>query len=262
MTMFGETWVHGVPNQSFFCDNNYTAAFKSNLWATTDFQCLFYGIQPALTENFGWTEGVNKLYTTAAQDFLYKDPMRETIFIDNHDIARFYSVLGEDTTKYKMALAWLLTFRGIPELYYGDEILMTGFTNPDGKVRLDFKGGWVGDSSNKFTREGRTQKENNIFDYIRRLANYRKNCSAIMTGKMMQYMPVDGAYVYFRYDDKKTVMCIMNTSDKPATLDLSRFAERVTGYTKALDVATEVTFNLEKQLTVGPKYLLVLELKK
>jgi glycosidase len=59
--------------------------------------------------------------------------------LDNHDLNRFYSVVGEDTTKYKMGLAWLLTFRGIPQLYYGDEILMTGSTNPDGKVRLDFK---------------------------------------------------------------------------------------------------------------------------
>src|SRR6185369_15074337 len=131
LTMFGETWVHGVPNQSYFCENNYNIPFKSNLQATTDFQCLFYGIQPAINDTFAWTGGVNKLYTTAAQDFVYKDPMREVIFLDNHDLSRFYSVIGEDTTKYKMGLAWLLTFRGIPQLYYGDEILMTGVTNPD-----------------------------------------------------------------------------------------------------------------------------------
>jgi len=262
LTMFGETWVHGVLNQSYFCENNYSIPFKSNLQATTDFQCLFYGIQPAITENFGWTEGVNKLYTTAAQDFAYKNPMREVIFLDNHDINRFYSVLEEDTTKYKMALAWLLTFRGIPELYYGDEILMTGFTNPDGNVRLDFKGGWPGDPVNKFTKEGRTEKEESIFEYIKRLANFRKNSSAITSGKMMQYMPVDGLYTYFRYDDKQTVMCVMNTSDKPATIDLSRFSERMKGFTKAYDVATGVNFNLEPTLNVVGKYLFVAELRK
>jgi hypothetical protein len=74
LTMFGETWVHGVPNQSYFCENNYNIPFKSNLQATTDFQCLFYGIQPAINDKFGWTDGVNKLYTTTAQDFVYKDP--------------------------------------------------------------------------------------------------------------------------------------------------------------------------------------------
>ena len=262
LTMFGETWVHGVPNQSYFCENNYSIPFKSNLQATTDFQCLFYGIQPAINEKFGWTEGVNKLYTTAAQDFVYKDPMREVIFLDNHDLARFYSVVGEDTTKYKMGLAWLLTFRGVPQLYYGDEILMTGFTNPDGNVRLDFKGGWTGDPENKFTKEGRTEKEENIFQYLRRFANFRKNSSAITTGKMMQYVPVDGVYVYFRYDDKQTVMCVMNTKDEAATIDLSRFKERTKDFTKAYDVATGATFNLEPTLTVGGKYLLVMELRK
>ena len=261
LTMFGETWVHGVPNQSYFCQNNYNISFKSNLQATTDFQCLFYGIQPAINDKFGWTDGVNKLYTTAAQDFVYKDPMREVIFLDNHDLSRFYSVVGEDTTKYKMGLAWLLTFRGIPELYYGDEILMTGTTNPDGKVRLDFKGGWPGDAENKFTKEGRTEKEENIFEYIKRFANFRKTSSAITTGKLMQYVPVDGVYVYFRYDDKQTVMCVMNTNDQSSTIELSRFKERMKDFTKAYDVATGVTFNLESTLTIGGKYLLVMELK-
>jgi len=262
LTMFGETWVHGVLNQSYLCQNNFDIPFKSNLQATTDFQLLFYGIQPALNENFGWTDGVNKLYTTTAQDFVYKNPMREVIFLGNHDLARFYSVIGEDTTKYKMALAWLMTFRGIPQLYYGDEILMTGFTNPDGNVRLDFQGGWTGDKENKFIKEGRTQKEDNIFQYLKRLANFRKNSSAITTGKLMQYLPVNGVYVYFRYDAKQTIMCVMNTTDQSATIDLSRFAERMNGFTKAYDAATGVTFNLEPKLTLGEKYLLVMELKK
>jgi glycosidase len=262
LTMFGETWVHGVLNQSYLCQNNFDIPFKSNLQATTDFQLLFYGIQPALNEKFGWTDGVNKLYTTTAQDFAYKNPMREVIFLGNHDLARFYSVIEEDTTKYKMALAWLLTFRGIPQLYYGDEILMTGFTNPDGNVRLDFKGGWAEDRENKFTKEGRTQKEDNIFQYVKRFANFRKNSSAITGGKLMQYLPVNGVYVYFRYDANQTIMCVMNTTDQSATIDLSRFAERMNGATKAYDVATGVTFNLEPKLTLGGKYLLAMELKK
>jgi neopullulanase len=264
ITLFGETWVHGVPNQSFFCENKYTdIAFKSNLQATTDFQLLFYGIQAALTQPFGWTEGVNKLYTTTAQDFVYKDPMRQVIFLDNHDLPRFYSVLNEDTTKYKMSFAWLLTFRGIPQMYYGNEILMTGTTSPnDGYVRQDFPGGWEGDAANKFTAAGRTAKENSLFNYIKRFANFRKASSAIKTGKLTQYVPEDGVYVYFRHDSKQTVMCVMNTNDKASTIQLDRFAERAGGYTKAFDVATGVTFNLEPTLTVGPQYLLVMELRK
>jgi glycosidase len=262
ISIFGETWVHGVPNQSFFCENNYAIKYKSNLQATTDFQTLFYGIQPGCNEKFGWTEGVNKLYTTTAQDFLYKDPMRQVIFLDNHDLPRFYSVVGEDTAKYKMAFAWMLTFRGIPQMYYGNEILMTGLTSPnDGYVRQDFPGGWEGDKANKFTSAGRTEKENAIFNYIQRLANFRKTSSAIKMGKLMQFLPIDGVYVYFRYDAKQTVMCIMNTNAEPKIIDLTRFAERLKGFQTANDVAAGVQFRLEKNLQLIPVSNLILELK-
>jgi glycosidase len=262
LTMFGETWVHGVPNQSYFCENNYTIPFKSNLQATTDFQQLFYGIQVALNENFGWTEGLSKLYTTTAQDFLYKNAMREVIFLDNHDLPRFYSVLKEDIAKYKMAIAWLMTFRGIPQLYYGDEIIMTGFTNPDGNVRLDFKGGWPEDKQNKFTAAGRTDKENEAYNYLKTFAGFRKNSPAIKTGKLMQFVPEDGVYVYFRYDNKQTVMCVMNTNEEAKTIKMDRFAEMIKDQTRAYDVATGTVFPLESTLTAGGKYLLVMELRK
>lgn len=121
LTMFGETWFHGVPNQSYFVQNNYNIPLKSNLQACTDFQTL-WGITDAMTRDFGWTDGVNNLYTTLAQDFVYKDPSRNVIFLDNHDMARFYSVVNQDLNKYKSALSWLLTCRGIPQIYYGDEI--------------------------------------------------------------------------------------------------------------------------------------------
>ena len=263
ISIFGETWVHGVINQSYFCENNYGIGYKSNLHATTDFQTLFYGITPACNEKFGWTEGVNKLYTTLAQDVVYKNPMRQVIFLDNHDIARFYSVIGEDTAKYKMSLAWLLTCRGIPQLYYGGEVLMTGFTSPnDGYVRQDFPGGWAGDSLNKFTATGRSPKENAVFDYIKRLANYRKTSSALKTGKMMQYLPVDGVYVYFRYTNNQRVMCIMNTNDKVVTLDLKRFEEMTRSYSGALDVANGTVSPLGTSVTLSPFSNLVLELRK
>jgi glycosidase len=223
---------------------------------------LFYGIQPTLNEPFGWTEGVNKLYATTAQDYVYKNPMRQVIFLGNHDLNRFYSVVGEDTAKYKMALGWLLTFRGIPQLYYGDEILMTGFTNPDGWVRLDFQGGWAGDKINKFTKEGRTEKENNIFNYLRKLANFRKRSSAITTGKLMQYLPIDGVYTYFRYDNKQTVMVIMNTADKELTVDFDRFSDRTKGFSKATSVINGQTLNLKNAAKIPGKTIWIMELGK
>lgn len=230
ITMFGETWVHGVPNQSFLVQNNYNIPFKSNLQASTDFQTL-WAMQDAMTKDFGWDDGVNKLYTTLAQDFVYKDPTRQVIFLDNHDMARFFTVVNEDVERYQSALAWLLTCRGIPQIYYGDELATAGSTYPnDGYVRLDFPGGWAGDKADKFTIEGRTQRDQSIFQYFATLANFRKTSSALTVGKMMQYVPEDGVYVYFRYTDQQTVMVVMNTSKETKTISPEKYTERTTGF--------------------------------
>lgn len=238
ITMFGETWVHGVINQSYFVQNKYNIPYKSNLQAPTDFQTL-WAITDAMTKDFSWTDGINEMYTTLAQDFVYKDPMRNVIFLDNHDLPRFYSVVGEDKLKYKAALAWLFTCRGIPELYYGDEVGMTGFTSPnDGYVRKDFPGGWASDSLNKFTASGRTTKEEDIWKYIATLANFRKNSSAITTGKMMQFAPAKGEYVFFRYDSKQTIMTVLNTAKEKLSIDVKNYSERTNGFTKMKNVIT------------------------
>ena len=259
--MFGETWVHGVPNQSYFVQNNYTIPFKSNLQAPTDFQTL-WGITDGMTKDFGWTDGINKLYTALAQDFVYKDATRNVIFLDNHDLSRFYSVVGENLDKYKSALSWLLTCRGIPQIYYGDEIATTGVTNPsDGYVRLDFAGGWKNDTLNKFTIAGRTQKDQSIFQHLATLANYRKTSSALTIGKMMQYIPVDGVYVYFRYDNKQTVMVVMNTSKEDKKISFDKYPERTNGFTKYTDVVSKNVSEF-KDFIVGSYKTVVLELNK
>lgn len=262
LTLFGETWVHGTLNQAFFAENNLNVPFKSNLPGVTDFQLLFYGIQAAVNEKFGWTEGVNKLYQTLSTDILYKDPMKNVIFLDNHDLSRFFSVVGEDLSKIKMAFTWLLTCRGIPQLYYGGEILMKGITNPDGWVRLDFPGGWPGDKVNKFTAEGRTKEENEVFNLIRTLANYRKKSSALTAGKFMHYLPVEGVYVYFRYDDRQTIMCVMNTNEKEMTVEFSKYGEQTTGFTTATNVLSGEDLATSSPVKVEPMSLVVLELKK
>ena len=242
ITMFGETWVHGVPDQSYFAQNNYNIPFKSNLQATCDFQAL-WGITDAMTRDFGWTDGVNNLYTTLAQDFVYKDPTREVIFLDNHDMSRFFSVIGKDVVKYKSAITWLLTCRGIPEMYYGDEIGVTGVTSPnDGHVRLDFPGGWPSDSLNKFLVADRNPQEDSIWNYYAKLANFRKTSSAIATGKMMQYIPKDGVYVYFRYSNDQTVMVVMNTAKEQKNIVPSNYLERTDGFSKMKNIITgEIT---------------------
>lgn len=261
ITMFGETWVHGTANQAYFVRNNIDVPFKSNLIGATDFQTLFYGITPALMQDFGWTEGVNKLYQTLSNDFLYKDPSNNVIFLDNHDMTRFFSTVNEDVDKLKMGIGWLLTSRGTPEMYYGTEILLKGVSDPDGKVRKDFPGGWKEDKQNKFTAQGRTDKENEVFNWTRTIAGFRKNSSAIKTGKLMQFVPDDWVYTYFRYDGKQTVMVVMNTSKDEKTVDPKKFSERTNGFTKAKNIITSSVNNLSDSWKVPGKTIWIMELE-
>jgi neopullulanase len=262
ITMFGETWVHGTAAQAYFARNTIDVPFKSNLIGVTDFQTNFYGIVPALNQNFGWTEGVNKLYQTLSNDFLYKDASNNVNFLDNHDMSRFFSQVNEDVAKLKMGIGWLLTTRGIPELYYGTEILMKGVSNPDGLVRGDFSGGWKEDKQNKFTEAGRTAAENDVFNWTRTIAQFRKNSSAIRFGKMMQYVPEDWVYAYFRYDDKQTVMVVMNTSADEKSIDPGRFAERTSGFSKAVNISDNGAHSLQEKWKIPSKSIWILKLEK
>jgi glycosidase len=258
LTSFGESWVHGVAAQAYFVENNMNVPFKSNLQGGQDFQTLFYGILPALNEPFGWTDGVTKLYTTLSNDFLYKDASRNVLFLDNHDMTRILSSLGENVPKLKVALAWLFTCRGIPQLYYGTEVMMKGIANPDGWVRLDFPGGWEGDKKNAFTGEGLTTEEKAIQAYTKSLGNYRKQSTALQTGKMMQFIPNNGLYVYFRYDAKSTVMCVMNTDKQSRTVDMNDFSERTKGFNGGKDIITNQQINTKFE--IPPMSMQVIEL--
>jgi len=261
ITLFGETRVFGVANQAYFNQNVFDLPFKSNLQGSVDFQCLYFGIIPALTEPFGWTNGVNRLYYTLSSDFMNKDATRNVLLLDNHDEPRFYSVVGEDAEKQKIGYEWLLTCRGIPQMYYGSEVLLKGFTNPDGLVRADFPGGWPGDKKNAFTGTGLNDKELEVQALVRKLGNFRKTSSALKTGKMMHYVPADGLYVYFRYDNDQTIMCIMNTSTKESQVDFSKYTERTSGFTKAENVLTDYVLNTSVKTNIPPMRMWVLELK-
>ncbi|MDB5125067.1 MAG: alpha-amylase [Mucilaginibacter sp.] len=260
ITLFGETRVFGVANQAYFNQNIFNLPFKSNLQGSVDFQCLYFGIIPALTQPFGWTDGVNKLYYTLSSDFLNKDATRNVLLLDNHDEPRFFSVVGEDAEKQKMGYEWLLTCRGIPQLYYGSEVLLKGFTNPDGLVRADFPGGWAGDKKNAFTAQGLTGNELAVQSLVKKLGNFRKGSTALKTGKMMHYIPVDGLYVYFRYDARQTIMCVMNTAKTESTVDFSKYAERTTGFTKAKNVISGEMLEASGKIAIPAMRMWVLEL--
>jgi len=254
ISIFGEVTANSVLGSAYFTDNNLGVKFKHNLAGVTDFP-VSNAIVEAVNKPNGWTDGVTKLYMTLAEDLMYKKPLENCIFLDNHDMERFVSVIGEDMNKYKMAMSLLLTMRGIPQLYYGTEIWMKNFKDPnDGMVRLNFPGGFDGDANNKFVAFGRNAIEQEAFNYVKVLANFRKTSSALQTGKLMQWLPQDGLYVYFRYDNKQTIMVVVNTSDKAKEVQLKNYAERANKYSKGTDVLTNKnvgsTFLLESKKSV------------
>jgi glycosidase len=262
LSIFGETLVNSAAAQAYFTGGNtINRGMDTNLPGITD-AVLKDAIYEALNGKSGWTDGIFRLYATLAQDFLYKDPNNNVVFMDNHDMSRFYSMVNEDFNKFKSGMAMLLTVRGIPQVYYGTEILMKNYSNPDGLVRSDFPGGWKGDKANAFSKAGRTEKENQAFDFMSKLANYRKSSEAITSGKMMQYVPENDMYVYFRYtqDNKKTVMVIVNAENKAKELNTDRFAERILQSTTATNVITGEKFNNIKNLNIPASTTLVLEL--
>ncbi len=195
-------------------------------------------------------------------DYLYADPYNILIFLDNHDTERFSERIGFDMNKYKLAAAHLLTTRGIPQLYYGTEIMMGGQKSMgDGDIRRDFPGGWPNDARNAFTVEGRTAQENEAFQYLRSLLHYRKINPVLHSGKMVQFIPRDNLYVYFRMNQEKTVMVILNNSDVPRSPDIQRFEECLKGIRSGREIVSGETMDLNN-LQIDGKKALILELAK
>ena len=139
---------------------------------------------------------------------------------------------------------------------------MKNFANPDGLVREDFRGGWAEDKVNKFESSGRTEREEEAFRFVRTLANYRKNNPVLQTGRLMQFVPENGVYTYFRYNDDKSVMVVMNTNDKPEKVATDRYAERMQGFTGAKDVITGKQVTSVSALEIPAKSTVVLELTR
>lgn len=260
-SMFGETFVNGAVNQAAFAQGDMIhRGLDTHLPGVTDFQSKI-AITDAMTQPFSWDNGVMKIYNNLSKDFIYQDPTRNVVFLDNHDLPRFYSVVGQNSDKLKSALTWLLTTRGIPQMYYGTEIYMKGFTDPDGYVREDFPGGWLGDKQDKFTEKGRTQSENELYNYISTLAQYRKKNPVLQSGKLMQYVPQDGIYVYFRYNDSKTVMLIMNTNDKEINLKTDRFSQRISNFHQGKNIISGEQYSNIQHIKVPSFTTLAIELQ-
>ncbi|WP_440998742.1 glycoside hydrolase family 13 protein [Fodinibius sp. SL11] len=215
----------------------------------------------ALNNDENWGSGFVDLYETLSFDYAYANPFNMVIFPDNHDMDRFYRQVNQDLDLYKMGLAYIMTMRGIPQFYYGTELLMSNEKEHDhGQIREDFPGGWENDTKNGFTGEGLSDKQQEAQAFVKKLLNWRKDNPVIHSGELMQYAPKhDGVYIFFRYNEEKSVMIAFNKNEEAMSLDTDYYYERLNGFSTGTDVITGETYKVD-DLEIPSRSVLILEL--
>jgi len=258
----GEEWIDDPAVISYWQEGKMNADGNiSCLPGLMDFP-LCFAIHKAFKEEEGWDTGLIRLYQSLSRDFNYPDPSQLIVFPDNHDMKRIFVELGEDMKKYKMALSFLMTTRGIPQLYYGTEIVMNqGKNGSHGLIRSDFPGGWKGDAVSIKDGIGLSDQQSEALTFCKKLLNWRKDNEVIHNGKLTHFIPEEGVYVYFRYDDSDKVMVILNRNTEAYDLKLERFQEQLKGYAKGVDVLTGTSLDLGEAVTLEPNRAYVLELE-
>jgi glycosidase len=245
----GESWYGKTGEVAFWQRNSVLNKNNPYLKTVMDFPLTFTadkGFNAESNEQSGESSGIYQIFEVLAQDFLYTDPNNVLTFLDNHDMGRFTRKEDKDLDRFKQAFAFLLTTRGIPQIYYGTEILMEGTKNEgDGQIRKDFPGGWESDKTDAFTAAGRTDKQNEAFNYLQKLLQWRKSNAAVTTGKLIHYAPWDNTYVYARIKGDKTVLVILNASGKDQQPDMERFTDVTGKHTGGRDVITGRQINLK-----------------
>ncbi|MDH3752180.1 MAG: cyclomaltodextrinase C-terminal domain-containing protein, partial [Gammaproteobacteria bacterium] len=202
-------------------------------------------------------------YEMLGNDFLYPDPGNLVIFPDNHDMSRIYTQVDEDFDLFRMAIVYYLTMRGIPTFYYGTEVLMSHpGTESHGAIREEFPGGWDDHTRNAFTGEGLSDNEIRAQRLMRQLLNWRKDKAVIHTGRLMQFTPIKNVYAYFRYNDQDSVMVVFNRGEDAASLDMTRFAERLGDAQTAEDVITGKRYGIQGSIQLEPRSAMILEIDK
>lgn len=179
-------------------------------------------------ETTDWNGGLCRLYEYLSQDIVFANPMNLLTFLDNHDTSRFYRSEADtkNLNRYKQALVFLLTTRGIPQIYYGTEILMAADkANGDGLLRCDFPGGWQNDTHNYFDAANRTPLQNEAFSYLKKLLQWRKGNEVIAKGKLKHFAPSKGIYAYERKQGDKSVVVLLNGTDREQTISLDTYRE-------------------------------------
>ncbi|MBN2756633.1 MAG: glycoside hydrolase family 13 protein [Bacteroidales bacterium] len=258
----GETWLQKESMTAYWQkDAKNKDGYNSHLPSVTDFP-IHFSLIKALNNEDTWTGGIMELYYVLAQDFVYTNPNLNLIFPDNHDLRRIYSSLNHNYNKFKIAMAFILTTRGIPQIYYGTEILMDGNDfDGHGQIRQDFPGGWKGDKINAFKQENLSKEKIEAFNYVKKLLNWRKNKDVIHNGKLKHFIPENSVYVYFRYTENQAVMIIINKNNSKL-VNTKRFSEILNKYSKAVDIISDEKITDLENIWMEGLSVRILELEK
>ena len=219
-------------------------------------------LRDALLRPEGWDGGWTPLYEALANDFIYPDPGNLMVFAENHDTTRLLAHVDGDIGLWKLGVAYVATTRGVPQFYYGSEVLLRGpKERHDGELRADMPGGWAGDAADAFTGKGLNAAQRDAQDFVRKLFQWRKRTPVLHTGKLQHFAPADGVYVYFRYDGKDTVMVALNRNPEASALALDRFADFVEPGDRARDVLAGKNVELGASLSLPAKSATILQIE-
>ena len=258
----GEEWSLNPAIVSYWQKGKINAdGYHCDLPSLMDFP-LQNSVSSGLRNTESWDNGLIQIYESLANDFLYSDASKLVIFPDNHDMSRFFVQVGENPELLKMGLAFFLTTRGVPQIYYGTEIMMRHEGGEHGNIRADFPGGWEGDAVNAFTGKGLTDGQKDMQKYISTILNWRKSCQVIHTGKLMHFAPQNGTYAYFRYDDHKSVMVVLNKNAEEKVIDTFRFSEVISGYKTGKEIISGKQLSDISKITVPARSAVIVELSK
>ena len=257
----GEAWYGDVAGTAYWQrGSRLNKHGDPNLPTVMDFPTMIIATQAFHENTLEYGQGLNKIYNRLALDYLYEDTKSVLTFLDNHDTDRFLLTEPKNLGAWKQGVAFLLTTRGIPQIYYGTELLMHGDKKKtDGDVRKDVPGGFPGDKINAFTREGRTKLQNEAIDFMSKVANWRKGNKVISEGSLKHFMPENGMYVYeSRLGDKRAVV-IMNGTDRQLSVDMSIYREILPIGATLKDVITGEEFTITNEIHFAPRALFILE---
>lgn len=254
----GEEWVLRPTIVSYWQKGKQNAnGYTSELKSVMDFP-----LQNALVNSLTDPDSWNAVYEELGQDYLYPDPQNLVVFPDNHDMSRIFTQLNEDKELLKLALAYITTIRGIPQIYYGTEVLMKNRGTEDhGVIRSDFPGGWPNDKVNSFTGKGLNKSQLEIKNYVTKLFNWRKNNKAVHEGGLVHFASANNLYVFFRFIENEKIMVILNKDDDSMTLNVKDYEEVLEGNLSGKDIITDKHYKDVESIRISGKTALIIELE-